>query len=189
MNSKLLTKLWLCGVLIVAPLSFAQAGESGWFIGGSVGSAAIEADITDDPAVPPFDEDDFAWKIFGGCNFGITPVFDLGVELGYVNLGNPSGQVSGVPVAFEVTALDLFGVIGFDIGPVGLFGKVGYVSWDVEGVIDGIDAGSIDGSDVAYGLGLRFNLASVEIRGEYEIFDIEDAESVSMYSVGLAYRF
>ena len=188
MTSKLLTKLWLCGVLIVAPLSFAQAGESGWFLGGSVGSATIEAEITDDPDVPPFDEDDFAWKIFAGYNFGITPVFDLGIEGGYVNLGSPSGDVLGESVALEATGFDLFGVIGFDIGPVGLFGKVGYLSWDVEGVIDDF-AESIDGSDIAYGVGLRFNLASVEIRGEYELFDIEDAEDVSMYSVGLAYHF
>ena len=182
-------KLWLCAVLIVAPLSFAQAGETGWYLGGSVGSASIEADFSDGvPDVPTFDEDDFAWKVFGGYNFGITPVFDLGIEVGYVNMGNQSGDVLGIPIALEATGFDLFGVIGFDIGPVGLFGKVGYLSWDVEGVIDDF-AESIDGSDIAYGVGLRFNLASVEIRGEYELFDIEDAEDVSMYSVGLAYHF
>jgi len=188
MTSKLITKLWLCGVLIVAPLSFAQAGETGGFIGGSVGSAAIE--FTDsDPNVPPFDEDDFAWKVFGGYNFGITPVFDLGIEGGYANLGKPSISAQGESLSIEVTGFDLFGVIGFDIGPVGLFGKVGYVWWDAEAVVSGINAGSIDGSDVAYGLGLRFNLASIEIRGEYELFDIEDADNVAMYSLGLAYHF
>jgi hypothetical protein len=36
---------------------------------------------------------------------------------------------------------------------------------------------------------LRFNLGSVEIRGEYEIYDISDVEDVTMLSVGLAYRF
>ena len=188
MTSKLRLKLLLCGALIAAPLGFAQAGESGGYIGASVGSAAIE--FTDaDPNVPPFDEDDFAWKVFGGYNFGITPVFDLGVELGYVNLGKPSMEAQGETLSIEVTGFDLFGVIGFDIGPVGLFGKVGYVSWDAEALVNGIDAGSIDGSDVAYGLGLRFNLASVEIRGEYELFDIEDADDVAMYSLGLAYHF
>ncbi len=189
MTLKLRTKLWLCGVLIVAPLSFAQAGETGWYLGGSVGSAAIEAEITDDPDVPPFDEDDFAWKAFVGYNFGITPVFDLGIEGGYVYLGSPSADIEGETLKLELTGIDLFGVIGFDIGPVGLFGKVGYVSWDVEGVVDGTTVLSDDGSDVAYGLGLRFNLASVEIRGEYELFDIEDADNVAMYSLGLAYHF
>jgi outer membrane immunogenic protein len=190
MTSKIRTKLWLCAVLIVAPLSFAQAGESGFYLGGSVGSATIEAFVDDGniPDVPPFDEEDFAWKVILGYNFGITPVFDLGIEGGYVNLGNPSGVELGFPVELEATGLNLFGVIGFDIGPVGLFGKVGYISWDVEGVIDDV-AASIDGSDLAYGVGLRFNLANFEIRGEYELYDIEDAEDVNMYSVGLAYHF
>ena len=190
MTSKLGMKLWLCGALIAAPLSFAQAGESGGYLGASVGTAAIEAHLDDGsiPGVPAFDENDMAWKVFGGYNFGITPVFDLGIEAGYVNLGNPTGTVAGAPVELEVTGFDLFGVIGFDIGPVGVFGKVGYMYWDVEALIDGIPL-TDDGSDIGYGAGLRFNLGSVEIRGEYELFDIEDAEDVSMWSVGLAYHF
>jgi outer membrane immunogenic protein len=190
MTLKLPMKLWLGAALIVAPITFAQAGDSGFYLGGSVGSATIEAFVDDGqvPDVPPFDEDDFAWKAILGYNFGITPVFDLGIEGGYVNLGSPSGDVGGVPVALEATGLNLFGVIGFDIGPVGVFGKAGYISWDVEGVIDGV-ADSIDGSDLGYGLGLRFNLGSLEIRGEYELYDIEDAEDVNMFSAGLVYHF
>ena len=190
MTSKLNLKLLLCGALIAAPLSFAQAGESGGYLGASVGTAAIEAHLDDGsiPGVPAFDENDMAWKVFGGYNFGITPVFDLGIEAGYVNLGNPTGTVAGAPVELEVTGFDLFGVIGFDIGPVGVFGKVGYMYWDVEALIDGIPL-TDDGSDIGYGVGLRFNLGSVEIRGEYELFDIEDAEDVSMWSLGLAYHF
>ena len=72
MTSKLNMKLWLCGALIAAPLGFAQAGESGGYLGASVGTAAVEAFVDDGsiPDVPAFDEDDMAWKIFGGYNFG-----------------------------------------------------------------------------------------------------------------------
>jgi len=96
--------------------------------------------------------------------------------------------VLDVPVELELTGFNVFGVIGFDIGPVGVFGKVGYLYWDAEALIDDV-TGSLDGSDIGYGAGLRFNLGSVEIRGEYELFDVEDAEDVSMWSVGLAYHF
>lgn len=191
MKTKLVWKIWLSGVLIVAPLGFAQAGESGGYIGGSVGSAAVDVYI-DDGSIPEpaeFSEEDFAWKIFAGYNFGITPVFDLGIEGGYVDMGAPSGIVEDVSIEFDPTGWSVFGVIGFDIGPVGLFGKLGYLYWDVDAVIDGVSAGSIDGSDVAYGLGARFNLGSLELRGEYELFDIEDAEDVSMWTLGLAYHF
>jgi len=190
MTSKLRLELLLCGALIAAPLSLAQAGESGGYLGASVGTAAIEAFVDDGsiPDIPAFDEDDMAWKLFAGYNFGITPVFDLGIEGGYVSLGNPSGDVLGVPVELELTGFSVFGVIGFDIGPVGLFGKVGYLYWDVDALIDDFSE-SLDGSDVGYGAGLRFNLGSVEIRGEYELFDVKDAEDVSMWSLGLAYHF
>lgn len=189
MNSKLNLKLWLCAVLMAAPLSFAQAGETGWYLGGSIGTAAFDVVIDEDiPSAPAFNEDDFAWKILGGYNFGLTPIFDLGIEGGYVNFGNPSGTVEDIPVSLETTGWDIFGVIGFDIGPVGVFGKVGYLYWDADAIVDDV-SGSFDGSDLAYGLGLRFNLASLEIRGEYELFDIEDAEDVSMWSLGLAYHF
>jgi len=184
-------KLWLCAVLIAAPLSFAQAGESGLYLGGSVGSATIDAFVDDGniPNPPEFSEDDMAWKAILGYNFGISPAFDLGIEGGYVNLGNPSGTVLDVPVELELTGFNIFGVIGFDIGPVGLFGKVGYIAWDAEAVIDNVSAGSIDGSDIGYGVGLRLNLASIEIRGEYELYDVEDAEDVNMWSLGLLYHF
>jgi len=38
-------------------------------------------------------------------------------------------------------------------------------------------------------VGVKFSLASVEIRGEYEIYDIEDSDDVAMLSVGLVWRF
>jgi hypothetical protein len=187
MNSTINWKIWLCAVLVSAPLSFAQAGETGGYLGASVGSAALDVNIGE--GIPnTFDDEDFAWKVFGGYNFGITPVFDLGIEGGYVNLGNPSGDIEGTPVSIETTGWSVSGVIGFDIGPVGLFGKYGYFGWDADTVVDGFSE-TFDGSDPVYGAGLRFGLGSLEIRGEYEVFDIEDTDDVSMWSLGLAYRF
>ena len=146
-----------------------------------------------------FDEDDTAWKIFGGYKFDLLPVFDLGVEGGYVNLGGPSldVMVPGVDASFGVdtTVFDIFGVANFDIGPVGIFGKVGYAFWDAELTLTdrldpaNNDSASEDGSDIAYGVGASLGLGSLEVRAEYEIFDIEDADDVAMWSIGLVYFF
>ncbi len=170
----------------------ADAAQSGFFMGGSVGTAAVEANVNDgivlpDPA-PIFDEDDFGWKFLAGYDFALSEAFSLGIEGGYVDLGSPSADVLTVPISLDPTGLNLYGTAGVDIGPVGLFAKYGFVNWEVDGNIGGIEFKD-DGNDPAYGLGVRFNLGSVEIRGEYEIFDISDAEDVTLLSAGIVVRF
>ena len=170
----------------------ADAAESGFFMGGSIGTAAVEANVNDgvvlpDPA-PVFDESDFGWKFLAGYDFALSDTFSLGIEGGYVDLGSPSADVLTVPISLDPTGLNLYGTAGVDIGPVGLFAKYGFVDWEVDGSIGGIDFDD-DGNDPAYGVGVRFNLGSIEIRGEYEIFDISDAEDVTLLSAGIVVRF
>jgi opacity protein-like surface antigen len=170
----------------------ADAAESGFFMGGSIGTAAVEANVNDgialpDPA-PVFDENDFGWKFLAGYDFALSEAFSLGIEGGYVDLGSPSADVLTVPISLDPTGLTLYGTAGVDIGPVGLFAKYGFVDWEVEGSIGGIDFDD-DGNDPAYGVGVRFTLGSVEIRGEYEIFDISDVEDVTLLSAGIVVRF
>jgi outer membrane immunogenic protein len=167
----------------------ADAAESGFFMGGSIGTAAVEANVNDlpDPA-PVFDENDFGWKFLAGYDFALSDAFSLGIEGGYVDLGSPSADVLTVPVSLDPTGLNLYGTAGIDIGPVGLFAKYGFVDWEVDGSIGGIDFDD-DGNDPAYGVGVRFTLGSVEIRGEYEIFDISDVEDVTLLSAGIVVRF
>jgi len=190
------TSLSLCALfLAVALLTAGNANaESGLYIGGSVGSATVALDIPDEDLgeVFEFDENDFAWKAFGGYNFDFR-VVDLALEVGYVDLGAPSADLLGSSVELDVSGIDAFAVLGFDIGPIGLFAKAGLVSWDASAAIDNISAGSDDGSDPAYGIGLSFALGNFELRAEYEGFDIEpeDATSVDVYmlSAGLVYNF
>ncbi len=162
--------------------------QAGGYIGGGVGQAYIEVD-TGTPTVPQsFDESDFGFKAFGGYDFNFA-VITLGLELGYVDFGAPSGDVAGTQFELDANGIVGFGTAGFDLGPLGIYGKYGMVSWDASTLIDGIDAGSDDGTDPAYGVGLKFGVGALEVRGEYEIFDIEDSEDVTMLSVGLVWRF
>ncbi len=192
----LLNTVSICLLLAVAAfLSVGNAhAQAGAYRGGSVGSATVEVDIPDENLgeVFEFDENDFAWKAFGGYNFDLGAV-DLAIEGGYVDLGAPSGDLLGSEVELDVIGWDVFGVLGVDIGPVGVFAKAGMVSWDVSASIDGVDSGSDDGTDPAYGIGARFALGNLEIRGEYEMFDIdpEDTDSADVYmlSAGLVFNF
>ena len=185
------------------PLAFAAAlslvslsaqADGGFYLGGSVGGATIEAefDTADFPELPAsLDEDDTAFKVFVGYKLDL-PVIDLGVEGGYVSLGEPEIEIDTVfgtqQVGLETTGLNVWGTAGLEVGPVDVFGKLGFISWDVEAGIDGFDSASDDGTDMGYGLGVSFDLGSIQLRGEYEVYDIDDAD-VEMLSVGIAFRF
>lgn len=181
--------------LVVMPLNAARAADSGFYLGGSIGQASIEVAGDVDLDVPDFDENDFAWKVFGGYNFGLGPI-DLGVEGGYVDFGSPS-QAFPVPVLLNVdidlTGFSLWGVAALDLGLIDVFGKLGAIAWDGEAVASVSDLGSLgeddSGTDLGYGIGARFNLGGLSIRGEWERYDLDNIEQVDMFSVGLSFSF
>ena len=184
------------GTLILAGLLLpaAASADSGFYLGGSVGTAGTELQFEDGVE---FDEDDFAWKGFAGFNFDL-PVIDLAVEGGYVNFGSPGGTVNvpgagSADVDLDVDALSGFGLLGVDLGPIGVFAKAGVISWDAQSTIEGFGSDDESGTDPAYGVGARFSLGSVEIRVEYEAFDLDvdgiDSTDLSMVSAGLVWTF
>ena len=186
LNTRLISPLLALAIAGLSPAAFADSGP---YIGGSIGTATVSADIPD-PGFGSdinFDENDTAWKAFLGYNFDL-PVINLGVEAGYFDLGSPNMNVLNETASIAVNGWEAFGLAGVDIGPVGVFVKAGMVSWDADLKISDL-RGSEDGSDPAYGAGLRFNIGKLEIRGEYELLDIDDADDVYMASVGLAWSF
>ena len=177
-------------ILMVAALlllSVESRADSGFYLGGSVGTAVVEID-TGTPVNPViFDEDDFAWKAFAGYNFDL-PIIDLGIEAGYVNLGSPSADIGGIQFAVDTDGFEAFGLLGVNLGPVGVFAKAGVIAWDAEFTVDGV-TGTDDGTDPAYGIGAKIGLGSLAFRLEFELFDIEDTEDVAMISAGVVWTF
>lgn len=86
-----------------------------------------------------------------------------------------------------------------DFGFFGVFAKAGLTAWDAGGrssSLGGIadDLGD-DGFDPAYGIGARLTFWSIEVRAEYEYFDIDldgpggAGADLSMFSLGAAWTF
>jgi outer membrane immunogenic protein len=178
--------------LITAPLFFilgslplvSWAGsESGLYIGGSIGQSSVEADFGDDTSFK-LDDDDNGYKILFGYNFGVLPLLDLGIEADYRDYG--SFGEGGVETS--VDSAELFGIVGLTLGPVGLFGKVGYSDTSLETGFDNIDINDSE-SATAYGVGAKFSFGSFGVRAEYETLDLDAVDDLNMISVGATYTF
>ncbi len=183
-------KICVCMLICQSMLGPLTAwADSGFYVGGSAGGAAIEASIGDTgiPGIPSsFDEDETAYKLFAGYQFDM-PFFFLAAEGGYVDLGKPTISVLETNVSFDFTGLNLWAIAGLELGPVDLFAKLGYIDWDVKA--SGLGQGIKDnGWDPGYGAGLSVGVGPISIRGEYEFYDLNNAD-VSMLSVGVVYLF
>lgn len=182
------TTLKTLGIMLaMAPL--AALADSGFYIGGSAGGATIEADAGDIeiPGLPSgIDEDDTAWKIYGGYKFDL-PVVNLVVEAGYVDFGEPEIDTAFGELLVSTTGLNVWGIAALPVGPLEVYGKLGLIAWDVEADLLA-DSASEDGTDIGYGLGAAFGFGRLQVRGEYELYDIDEAD-IGMLSLGLVYQF
>ena len=130
-KSKLIAPAWLAAALALPGVALA---DSGFYIGASAGGATLESDPQDIgiPGLPlSLDEDDSAFKVFGGYEFDL-PVIDIGVELGYHDFGEPDLQTVIGEILLDNTGISAFGIAAVDVGPIDLFGKLGLLAWDVE---------------------------------------------------------
>jgi outer membrane immunogenic protein len=174
----------LASAMLVSIPSVVHAGaESGFYIGGSVGSANQDVD-SDEVSI---DDDASGGKIFAGYNIGLIPFLDLAVETSYVDFGEISSPVTGGAASVNTTGLSAFGLLGFKLGPLGFFAKTGLINWESETRVVGVKTDN-SGSDAAYGIGTRFQLGSIAVRAEYEVFDIDKAD-IDFFTVGASWTF
>jgi outer membrane protein OmpA-like peptidoglycan-associated protein len=183
----------------------AFAAEPGFYIGASAGQTTAKAST--DPVLvstPPdvfntfhFDKDETGYKGFVGYNF----VPWLGVEGGYVELGNPSQgwTVGTTRIEGEVDANGWEGfLVGtLPLGPVDIFAKVGGIAANIDLKVKASVVGqptqhfseSDSNGMLAYGGGIAYNFGHWAIRAEYEAYDVNKLDDLYFVSGGLTYRF
>lgn len=173
----------LIAASVIALPSFAWAGdESGLYFGGSVGQSAIDAEVNN----ISFDEDTTGYKVLFGYNFGLIPLIDLAVEADYRDFGSFENGRYGV--TSDVTSVDVYGLAGVNLGPLGLFAKLGYADTDADTTVGRVKVATSESSNT-FGVGARIQLGSFAVRAEYEEFDIDNIEDLSMWSVGATVTF
>jgi hypothetical protein len=177
--------------VLLATVPAVAYADSGVYIGASFGNATLDTGIEIPDFVGDFDEDDSAYKVLLGYRFDLPSVF-VAVEGGYVDLGQPKLTVATETLEIDPTGVHLSAIAGVEAGPAELYLKAGYIAWDADLTFTD-DLGNSatlteDGSDMGYGLGIAFGVGPVTVRGEFEKYDIEDADA-SMLSVGFTYLF
>jgi opacity protein-like surface antigen len=179
----------------------------GLYVGAAVGESHVRADqeiLGDTDYVYDFDKQHFAWKVMAG----IRPISPLGVELDYIDFGNPSGNSTagfgGLSQA-DAKAEALFG-LGYLPLPVpflDVYGKLGIARSHMTVTefppVPSCPAGSTpchantfnisaSSTNLAYGVGVQGKLGSLAIRAEYERISVSGGNP-DILSVGVTWNF
>ena len=176
-------KFMVPAAFLILGFGSAQAADNGFYLGASLGQSSIQ--LTEQAL--KFDGTDTAYKIIAG----LRPVDWLGVEASYVDFGSPDDSVGGINIKSDGTGISAYAVGFVPVGPVDVFAKAGLVNWDASLSAPALPALSMSesGTDFAYGVGVQFRLLSLSIRGEYEVFRIEELDDVKLFSIGLTWTF
>lgn len=197
MNVKIAAMIASLAVAGAAPAAYAQYAQNedaGFYFGGGVGQFNAQIDDVDDVdgTVDEWDDDDTAYKFFGG--YRLNPF--LAFELAYINLGEPSGQV--VPGYNVDASVDGFAPYVVGTIPLGrwfeVYGRVGYYFYDatlgVETELDGRAEFDEESEELVYGAGVGANIGErLNIRFEYERFDFENVDDADALWLTAAWRF
>lgn len=172
----------------MSSLSMADDNESGFYAGAGVGQFNVKiddvGDVTD--TVGDFDADDTTFKAFAGYRFNQY----LGVELDYIDLGNPEDRIDGRRVNADINGVAPYVVGTLPLGPIELFAKAGYLFYDVQVDVDDLTVRDDNQEDFVYGGGIGLTLFDhLHTRLEYEVIDIDDIDDANALWLSAAWRF
>jgi OOP family OmpA-OmpF porin len=159
-----------------------------------VGQFNAQIDDVDDVdgTVDDWDNDDTAYKFFGGYRLNNFLAF----ELDYINLGEPSGAV--VPGRNLDASVDGFAPYVVGTIPLGnwfeVYGRLGYYFYDatvgVEDELDGRVEFDEESEDLVYGAGVGARIGEqLNIRFEYEKFDLQGVDDADSLWLTAAWKF
>ena len=171
--NKLYSLIGLSAVLLLGPLSAAQAQNKGLFFGAGVGAYSIdESDLSDN---------DHVIKAYVGGQF--TNWF--GIEGSWTDFNRTNSGSN----RFEADGAGLSVVLSLPMGSTSsIFIKGGQYWWKADSVLGGT-LGASDGNDPFYGVGVKLGFNNhVAIRIEVERYDVA---SIELYTLtgGIEIKF
>lgn len=142
------------------------------------------------------DDQDTAWKVFGGYQFHPN----VAIELGYADLGEAKASGGGATFTDKATAWDLTGVGSWSFAnQFSVYGRFGFYHGEVKSDASLVGFGSASDSktttDITFGLGARYDITrNIGVRAEWQRYaDMKDAadgkSDVDVLSIGVVYVF
>lgn len=169
----------------------------GLYVGGAVGQARVEADGASFSPTS-FKENHGAYKLMAG----IRPISLLGVEVAYMDFGDPSGSLDTLPADVKMKGTAAFGVLYLPVPVVDVYAKLGFAR--IQSTVTGqipiacpVTFGPCTpppfqvartSTGITGGAGVQFKLGSVAVRGEYERFNAAGGNP-GLVSLGLTWTF
>ena len=168
-----LAALLFTGVLSTSVMA---ASEPGFYLGGSFGTASIDAEYFEDPSVA---------GLTIGYDFGNNWSMEFQTLSGEADLDFSSSTLSGEHT-LDTTAL--YGVWRSE-GDLYFKGKVGFLKETIDTTVSSgslSSSSSTDDSGLSYGIGAGYRITdNVIVEAEYTIIEAD----VSALTLGLAYKF
>lgn len=164
-------------ILLAAALLAVPDAHAEIVLGASIGQSDLE--------IGSFNDDDTGAQFYAGFRF----LKFVGLELEYTDFGTFEDNSGGMTDTREITRADIFVLGVIPLSRFEIYGKVGYGYWDGDFTSGGMTQGD-DGSDAAYGVGFAVKFVKIlAIRIEYEVFETEGIDDLTMASIGLDFRF
>ncbi len=176
-------------ILFIALMVFGTlpAFGQGIYIGAGIGNSYLDLDLEDvGEEAQGISENSTAYKFFGGYRGESI----IGIEGGYRNFGNIESSVLDYGVESKTTGWDVEALGRFEIAIVDIFAKAGALFWTTENTVAQIDyTDKESGTAFMWGLGVGVHLGAFGVRLEYEKFQIEDINNLSMLSLSATFGF
>ncbi len=176
----------LAVVSVIALLPAAAVAESGFYLGGSIGSASLTEDFDGFDV----DADSTAYRFVAGWQF--NEFFSL--EGGYHNFGKfeDSFDLAGEPVDLRLKAdgFTLGGTLSLPLTrSLSLYGRGGAFFWDGDANINSITEARPEDTNPYYGAGAKVSLTErLDLVGDWTRYELDSTDS-DVISLGLTLRF
>jgi len=144
-------------------------------------------DDVDDVGID-FSDSSNAMKVFGGWRFNRF----FALQADYVDFGDQSGRVatSVSPATNDVQGISPSVVGTLPIGPVELFGRAGFMIYEVDMNLTGGRIIDESGTDMVWSGGLGLDIGDrLNLRLEYEKIDIEELDEAKALWLNAAWKF